>query len=214
MTTLSCGFTDSSLENQFMNEYATNCKPFDTMTLGLNALISHLPRTGLVNTVDIMLRATLSAWAGLSTAITYKSWRMRVVVFLRLWFSVLPLVLLYALRNNLTSPTAGCPRSSIVVAVVGNSIVYPLTHQLPFSYHAPLTIVGFITSALLVAAPGGCCAVLISNSSSACSLWYQWVVGGVPGSAVEDTELRATCGKMLISIQGGLMTTVSCLLLW
>ncbi len=210
MQQISCAFTSPYLETAFQNEYTATSKPYDTMTLGLSALVSHLPRSTLTNTADIVLRATLCAWAGLSTAAAYRTWRTSVLLSLRMWFAALPLVLLYAMRQGWMPDK--CPRS-FIVAVVGNSLVYALTHHLPFYYHAPCAIVGFVTSSLLIAAPGGCCAMLTSDSSDSCSTLYNWVMAGV-GKEAGEAVLRGTCARMVIGIQGVLMTLVSTILLW
>lgn len=197
MSSIAVQFSTKELEEAFLNsQFSAQYRLFDCLAISLPSYISQLPPQPFTYRADLVLRAALALWVLLCSHAHYRRFHTPVLITMRLWLAVLPLVLLFAPQAT------PCARSTTLNAVFGNSIIYPLILQLPFAMHIPMALLGLGTSTLLAVGRSACCGELHTDTP----LWISWTLPEYPAPSA--------CAQALVTLHGSASMCVSTLLLW
>lgn len=188
-------FPTREAEDAFQNSQVSQHRLYDGLAIALPAYLSQLhPQAPSTYSIDVALRFMLALWVFLTSPAHYRRFYTGVLVVLRLWLAVLPLVQLF------TPQGSTCSRALILGVVCGNSMIYPLILQLPFMLHVWMTLLGLGTSTIFAVRHSNCCGELhISQRIS-------WILPKHPAPSA--------CAQALVMLHGCGMVLVSMLLLW
>lgn len=190
LATVAVQFDSQQMEESFIQIQFPQQRLFNAVAISLPSYIAQLaPGT---HRADLALRGALALWALTSPRAHQQRWHRPVLVVLRLWLSILPV---------LVSRHGACDRSLLLGAICGNSIVYPLILQLPFTLHIPLAFLGLCSAS-----------VLATTLNSWCATWQavpRWAVWVLP-----DYPAPPACAQALVALHGCAAVMVSTVSLW